>query len=146
VIDFTIETHIARPVAEVFAYVTDPSTLSEWQTNTVSVVVEPDGPVAVGSRLREVHRGPGGVRSASVVEVVELDMYKSFRLRMVEGRPLVHADISFVKATVDHMRLAFRVHGQTSGLMRLLEPLLVVGLRRQFTAHCATLKRMLEQG
>jgi uncharacterized protein YndB with AHSA1/START domain len=146
VIDFTIETHIARPVSDVFAYVTDPSRLSEWQTNTVSVVVEPDGPVAVGSRLREVHRGPGGVRIASLVEVVELDTDRSFRLRMVEGRPLVHADISFLEATEDHMRLAFRVHGQPSGPTRLLEPLLAAGLRRQFAAHCATLKRVLEQG
>jgi uncharacterized protein YndB with AHSA1/START domain len=37
-IDFTIETEIERPPAEVFAYVTDPTKLATWQTNTVSAV------------------------------------------------------------------------------------------------------------
>ena len=35
-IDFTIDTQIARPVGDVFAYVTDPDKLATWQTNTVS--------------------------------------------------------------------------------------------------------------
>jgi uncharacterized protein YndB with AHSA1/START domain len=145
-IDFTIETDIARPVAEVFAYVTDPSKLASWQTNTVSVVIEPDGPVAVGTRLREVHRAPGGKRIASLVEVVELDTDKSFRLRMVEGSPPVHADMSFADTGEAATRMAFRLRGQPSGLMRLLEPLLATGLKRQFAEHCATLKRVLERG
>ena len=33
-IELTIETEIAHPVAEVFAYVKDPAKLSTWQTNT----------------------------------------------------------------------------------------------------------------
>ena len=37
---------------------TDPERLPTWQTNTVFSV--PDGPMAVGTRLREVHRAPGG--------------------------------------------------------------------------------------
>jgi uncharacterized protein YndB with AHSA1/START domain len=59
-ITFDIETHIERPVGEVFAYVTDPEQLPTWQTNTVSVAREDAGPIGVGSRLREVHRAPGG--------------------------------------------------------------------------------------
>lgn len=42
-IDFAIETRIARPVGEVFAYATDAAKLTSWQTNTVSVTVEGDG-------------------------------------------------------------------------------------------------------
>ena len=71
-IDFTIETEIKRPVAEVFAYVTDPAKLATWQTNTVSAVAEDGAPVHVGTRLREVHRGPGGRQLSSLVEVSEL--------------------------------------------------------------------------
>jgi uncharacterized protein YndB with AHSA1/START domain len=55
-IEVTVETEIARPPAQVFAYVTDPSKLATWQTNTVSAVAEPDGPVAPGTRFREEHR------------------------------------------------------------------------------------------
>lgn len=59
-IDFTIDTQIVCPPARVFAYVADPSKLATWQTNTVSAIPEPAGPLRLGSRIREVHRGPGG--------------------------------------------------------------------------------------
>jgi hypothetical protein len=40
--------------------------------------------------------------------------------------------------------MSFTVHGQPTGAMRLAQPLLKRALRRQFAAHCATLKRVLE--
>jgi uncharacterized protein YndB with AHSA1/START domain len=55
-IDLTIDTQIDRPAADVFAYVTDPERLPTWQTNTISSI--PDGPMAAGTRLRELHRAP----------------------------------------------------------------------------------------
>ena len=68
-IDFTIETLLDQPPLAVFDYVSDPERLPTWQTNTVSSVPLDDGPLGVGSRLREVHRGPGGKELVSVVEV-----------------------------------------------------------------------------
>ena len=50
-IDFTVETQIARPVRDVFAYATDPGKLPSWQSNTVSAAREDDGPYG-GTRLR----------------------------------------------------------------------------------------------
>lgn len=70
-IDFTIEIEIARPPEQVFAYVTDPAKLPTWQTNTISAV--PDGPLRLGSMIREGHRGPRGRELASLVEVSELE-------------------------------------------------------------------------
>jgi uncharacterized protein YndB with AHSA1/START domain len=84
-IDFTVETEIARPAREVFAYVTDPTKLATWQANTVSVVAEGDGPLGLGTRLREVHRAPGGKQLASLVEVSEYEPDRVFALRMLEG-------------------------------------------------------------
>ena len=40
-----------RPVHDVFGFVTDPTRLSSWQTNTVSVTQEGDGPLGLGTRL-----------------------------------------------------------------------------------------------
>jgi uncharacterized protein YndB with AHSA1/START domain len=92
-IRFTITTDIDRPVGDVFAYVTDPQKLPTWQTNTVSVVQEGDGPLRVGTRLREVHRGPGGKELPSLVEVSELDPGRTFALRMLEGPLPIHGRI-----------------------------------------------------
>ena len=87
-IDFTVETQIARPVHEVFAYAIDPDRLSSWQTNTVSATREDAGPYGVGSRLREVHRAPGGKELESVVEVVEYVPDRVFALEVKEGTPI----------------------------------------------------------
>ena len=77
-IDFTLETHLDRSPTEVFDYITDPTRLPEWQTNTVSSVPEDDGPLGVGTRLREVHRAPGGKELPSVVEVSEYEPGSAF--------------------------------------------------------------------
>ncbi|HEX5713502.1 MAG TPA: SRPBCC family protein [Solirubrobacterales bacterium] len=143
-IQFTVETDIERPVPEVFAYATDPDKLSTWQTNTVSAVQEGDGPLGLGTRLREVHRGPGGKELESLVEVSEYAPDSRFGLRMIEGPLPVHALLGF-----EHLdggtRLFFTVHGQPTGAMRFAQPLLRIALRRQFREHCANLKRVLEE-
>jgi uncharacterized protein YndB with AHSA1/START domain len=142
-IDFTIETRIDRPVGEVFAYATDPAKLPSWQTNTVSAVQEGEGPLRVGTRLREVHRAPGGKELPSLVEVAEYEPDRLFALRMVEGRLPIHGRMELAPVA-GGTQVRFRVHGQPTGALRLAQPLLRRALRRQFAAHCATLKRVLE--
>lgn len=141
-IDFTVKTRIARPVPEVFAYATDPASLASWQENTVSAVPEGSGPLALGSRIREIHRAPGGRELESVVEVSEYERDRTFGLRVVEGVP-VHAQMTF-EPTGDGTLVSFRAYGQLGGAMRLAQPLLQLTLRRQFTKHCAALKQRLE--
>ncbi len=142
-IDFTIETRIERPVADVFAYVSDPSRLAEWQTNTVSAVQEGDGPLGLGTRIREVHRAPGGKELESLVEVSEFAPGSALALTVVEGTP-IHLRITF-EPTASGTLMTLRPHGRLPGAMRLAQPLLQPVLKRQFTRHCATLKRVLEQ-
>jgi len=141
-IDITVETQIARAVHEVFTYATDPEKLPSWQTNTVSATREDDGPYGVGSRLREVHRAPGGKELESIVEVVEYAPDRVFALEVKEGTP-IHAHITFEPAD-GGTRMRFRAHGTLSGPTRIIEPLLARMLRKQFAQHVATLKQVLE--
>ena len=143
-IEFTIETEIERPVADVFAYVTDPDKLATWQTNTVSATQEGDGPLGLGTRLREVHRA-GGKELKSLVEVSEYEPDRAFALHVVEGALPVDARITF-EPTERGTLMRFGAHGQPTGALRLAQPLLRRTLKRQFTGHCATLKRVLENG
>jgi uncharacterized protein YndB with AHSA1/START domain len=140
-IDFTIQTHIDRPADEVFAHATDPAKLPTWQTNTVSS--EPDGPLGVGTRLREVHRGPRGREIATVVEVSEYRPHEAFGLRMLDGPLALHAQLTFEPRDGGTL-LRFRSFGEPAGAMRLAQPVLRRALRRQFTEHCENLKRVLE--
>ena len=93
-IDFVIETEIARSPADVFAFVTDTTNLASWQTNTVMAVAEPPGPVGLGSRIREVHHAPGGKEFTELVEVVEFEPDRVFGMRVIEGQP-IHGRITF---------------------------------------------------
>ena len=139
-IDFTLQQDIDRPVGAVFAYVTDPARLATWQTNTVSCEQEGVGPLGLGTRLREVHSGPGGRSFPSVVEVSEFDPGRVFALRVVEGTP-VHLRMWFTP--LEHgTRVSFRVHGELGGLKRLM---LAPVLKRQFSQQLETLKSVLEQ-
>ena len=141
-IQFTIETEIERPTADVFAYVTDPERLATWQTNTVSAVQEGDGPLGLGTRLREVHRA-GGRELQSLVEVSEYEPGRAFALHVVEGALPVDVRITFEPTNLGTL-MRFGAHGQPTGALRVAEPILRRSLKRQFARHCATLKQLLE--
>jgi uncharacterized protein YndB with AHSA1/START domain len=140
-IDFVIERDIARSPGDVFAYVTDPSKLASWQRNTVSAV--PDGPMGLGTKIREVHGAPGGKQIATVVQVVEYEPPRVFGMRIVEGVP-VHGRITF-EPTDTGTRFRFRVYSDPTGAMRVAQPLMRAVLRWQFNRHCTNLKKVLEQ-
>jgi uncharacterized protein YndB with AHSA1/START domain len=142
-IQFTVETDVARPPSEVFAYVTDPAKLATWQTNTITAVPEGDQPVGLGTRLREVHRAPGGKQLTSLVEVSEYEPDRVFALQMLEGALPIHARITFEPSELG-TRVRLHAHGQPTGALRFAQPLLRLGLKRQFAGYCATLKRVLE--
>ena len=142
-IKFTVGTEIARPPTDVFGYVTDPAKLATWQTNTISAVAQDDKPVGLGTRVREVHRAPGGKQFASLVEVSEYEPDRVFALRMLEGALPIHARITFDRTEVG-TRLQLDAHGQPRGLMRLVQPVLRITLKRQFADYCTTLKQVLE--
>jgi len=142
-IRFTVQTEIARPPTEVFAYATDPRNLATWQTNTISAVAEDDRPLGLGTRVREVHRAPGGKQLASLVEVSEYEPGRVFALRMLEGALPIHARMT-LEPTEAGTRFQFDARGQARGAMRLAEPFLRLTLKRQFAGYCATLKQVLE--
>jgi uncharacterized protein YndB with AHSA1/START domain len=144
VIEFTIEVEIDRPVADVFAYVTDPATLATWQINTVSVVQEGSGSLGLGTRFREVHRA-GGRNLQSLVEVSEYEPDRTFALHVIEGALPVDVRITF-EPTGRGTLMRFGAHGQPGGALHLAQPLLRRMLRRQFAGYCRNLKQILEEG
>jgi hypothetical protein len=89
-----------------------------------------------------VHRAPGGKALASLVEVAVYEPACAFSLRVVEGTP-IHADLSFAPAGAGRA-FSLRAFGSLGGVMRVAEPLLARGLRKQFAAACARLKAELE--
>jgi len=141
-ISFTIPVTIERPIAEVFAYVTDIDRLAEWQPNVISVTNETGGPIAKGTRLREVRRGPMGREVSALVEVSAFEPERRFDLRVLEG-PLPIDGAHTFSAEGNSTHIEFTAEGAPSGPLRLLAPLLARVLRRQFEAYYAKLSENL---
>jgi uncharacterized protein YndB with AHSA1/START domain len=140
---FAIETQIARPPDEVFAAVTDLDRLPEWQPMVVEVEPLDDGPLAAGSRLREV-REVRGRRLEQVVEVAAFEPGRRFALRVLEGPLPVDGDLGFEGDGTGGTRLRLLATGRPRGWQAALAPLLRVGLRREFRKQDAALRGMLE--
>ena len=136
---FSLRFHVERPPAEVFAYLTDPERLPEWQKNAVEVHV--DGPMRQGARIREVRLGKGDQRVESIVEVAAYEPDRVFDLRIVEGAARVHADHRLEPAPDGGTIVTFTAHGELQGLMKLSRPLLPGLFRKSFL----NLKHNLEQ-
>jgi carbon monoxide dehydrogenase subunit G len=142
-IELTID--VDRPVEEVFAYVTDPAKLAQWQPNVASVTKETDGPMVAGTRLREVRRGPFGRTVEALVEVAAYEVNRRFDLRIVSGPLPINGRNEF-RASDGGTRIDFVAEGQLGGALRLAESLLARGLRRQFKGYYVRLKDVLESG
>jgi uncharacterized membrane protein len=140
-VDLTVQ--VNRPVEEVFAYVTDPAKLSEWQTNLVSVTKETEGPVRSGTRFREVRRAPFGRTVEAIVEVSAYEENRRFDLRIVSG-PLPIDGRNEFTGMAGATRIEFGAEGELRGALRLARPVLGRLLRRQFERDYARLKDALE--
>jgi uncharacterized protein YndB with AHSA1/START domain len=141
-IEFSVEAEIARSVPEVFAYVTDPAKLPTWQEHTISLTREDDGPLGVGSRLREVHQ-VGDEQIESVVEVTEFEPDRAFAVTMVDGPLPLDARVTFAPSAIGTL-LCFEGRGEPNGAMKLASPLLGRTLKGHFAKHSKLLKDVLE--
>jgi uncharacterized protein YndB with AHSA1/START domain len=138
---------IARPPEDVFAYVTDPSRLPEWQKSAVSARQEGEATTRVGTRV-VVTRRLGKREIPMTAELTELDPPRTWALRGIDG-PVR----GIVKGTVDPLeggersRVTIELDFEGHGIGKLLLPLVV---RRQVQAempgNLRTLKERLEAG
>lgn len=136
---------ISRRPEEVFAYVTDPSHLPEWQESVVSA--RGGTPTSVGSKV-VVTRRIGPIERSMTSEMTELDPPRSWAVRgidgpirgTVEGRiePLEGGERSLVAIT-----LGFEAHG----IGKLLMPLIVSRqVKTEMPRNMQLLKQRLESG
>jgi uncharacterized protein YndB with AHSA1/START domain len=132
---------VARPPEQVFAYVTDPSTMHEWQQGCVTGHM--DAPTTrVGSKCTTV-RKIGGREREVTTEITDYDPPRRWADRGIDGpiRAIVAvtveplADGSSSRLTID---LDFTGHG----IGRLLVPLVV---RRQAAREMPDNMRRLKQ-
>lgn len=137
---------ISRPPAEVFPYVIDPSSFTEWQHGVVSGHM--DGPATrVGSRCTTVRKIGGREREVNT-RITEYDPPRRWADCGIDG-PIRAIVIVTVEPLEDgsRSRLTISVDFTGHGIGKLLVPLVV---RRQaageMPGNMARLKQRLEAG
>jgi uncharacterized protein YndB with AHSA1/START domain len=141
----TNSVEISRRPEEVFAYVTDPTHLPEWQESVVSV--RADGPFAVGSRV-VVTRRLGRMERAMASEVAELTPPSAWAIRGTDG-PIRGNVKGAVEPLADgqRSRVTISLDLEGHGIGKVFLPLIV---RRQVEAQMPgdmqRLKERLESG
>lgn len=139
-IEQTIE--IAAPPERVFAVLSDPTRLAEWQTSTVEVRRDAEGPLRVGERFNEVHAAFGR-QVESTVEVAEWEPSRTLALRIVGG-PLPLDGRWTLEPHEGGTRLHFHGEARLRGLLRVAAPIGRGVIARQFDGHHRRLKQLLE--
>lgn len=135
---------VRRSAQDVFAYMTDPANLADWQPSKLSVTPLTEGPPRQGYRVKE--RTKIGLRQwDQVVEFSEFEPGRVFGTHIVEGSVPVDGRWTFAEDGSGATTVHFVAEGEPAGFMRLFAPLLRRGIAHSFRQYHALLARNLEQ-
>lgn len=139
-----VSTTIDRPVADVFAVLTDVEKNASWSSAAISGRKTSPGPVGLGTTAREISKFLGR-RIEVDSEIVEFQPDRTFSYVTSSG-PFPFRGSFTVEPTDGGTRVTARFEAQPTGLFKIGDGLFGILARRQFEGDLATLKRLMEAG
>jgi uncharacterized protein YndB with AHSA1/START domain len=139
-IQHEVSIHLNRPVEQVFAFLIDMSKLTSWQSNLIKSEQLSEGPLHTGSRFREVRR-INGKESEIQGEITALEPNK--RLETITMTQPQASVSYYLEPEQNGTRLNYKFALQTTGMMKLLEPMIAGSIKKDTAADFEALKRML---
>ncbi len=142
-IDVARSITINRPVAEVFAYVSDLSNEPAWHTDVLEARQTSEGPIGIGTTFLIRVKPSMGV-SEGLEEVIgfELNRKQVLRGEMGSMRPTI---TDLFEPADGRTKFTRRIQIEASGLMKLMLPLVRPMIGKSNTGFLANLKQVLEQ-
>jgi hypothetical protein len=139
---FEQSVQVRRPVDVVFACLANPQNDPEWSGAADEMHVTSEGPVGIGTTVRQV----GHFLGRRLELTLKVHVYEpNQRLGMtVVGGPLRFAGVRRVEPVPEGTRVTFSGGGKSGGLFKLAEPLLEAAAGRQLRRDLAKLKQVLE--
>ena len=139
----TSSVDVARSGEEVFAYVTDPSTMPEWQQGAVSGHM--DGPTTrVGSKCTTIRKIGGREREVNT-EITEYDPPHRWADRGIDGPIRAIVAVTVEPLADKRSRLTIELDFTGHGIGKLLVPLVVrPQAAREMPENMRRLKQRLE--
>lgn len=133
---------IDRPVAEVFAFVTDPANNPQWQEGVTESRLESSGPMQAGAHIVDVRKFLGrDMESRLEVKIFELN--KRFVQEVVTG-PIAFEIIQTFEPAVSGTRLTILAQGEPGGFFKLASGMVQKQLESQIRGDAERLKTAIE--
>ena len=135
---FSVQERIDRPVAEVWAFLTDMTKAPEWMTGVQAM--EPVGtePIGVGSRFRFMSRG-----APRETAVTAWQPMTTFALTSIQGG--VTATYEYrVKEADGATEVELHALCEAKGFWKLLHPLIATLMKKSDSKHLLQLKKAIE--
>ena len=133
--------YLDKPVEQVFAFLMDTGKLATWQSNLIKSESLTEGPLRTGSRFREIRR-INNKEEEIEGEITVLEPNKRLETKTVT-KPQAMVSYSLIP---EHggTRLTYKFVLITSGLMRIMEPVIASSIKKDTEADFETLKQVLE--
>lgn len=137
-----VSVDIARPAAEVFAFVSDFTNNPRWQGGMKRCTITSEPPFGLGSTYDQVAE-MAGREIVSSFEVIAYEPDRMVKATTTESTfPITFTRT--VEPTTDGCRVSALIEGDATGIFRWLAPLMPIMVRRSIARDYATLKGLLE--
>ena len=132
---------INRPIADVFAFMSETKNLHLWQTDVLEAHQTPEGPMQVGTQLTLV-RALMGRKIEGTADIVAYEPPTRYAYKTTSG-PAV-TGVNTCEATAEGTKVTTMFDMQTGGLISLADPLVARTIKRSVESGLANLKDLLE--
>jgi uncharacterized protein YndB with AHSA1/START domain len=139
---FTIQQSvtIARPVEEVFAFLTDPASIPRWRPDVIET--RSGGPLQAGSEFDEILNFAG--RKTQTFRVTVFEANKTLEVAAIAGLGIRPTQRYSISSNAGSTMVSIRVTVRAQGLFRVMEPLLPRMIASKWRDYSARLRELLE--
>jgi hypothetical protein len=141
-ISFDLNTHIYRPLQQVFTFVATPENDFQWQYGTLASVQISSGEMGMGSLFRAVGHFMGR-RIETVYEVTVFALNKKYGYRSVSGPVDSHTLYNF-EITDGGTKVNLSLGTNPRNLFEPNADIMVKKFKKQYKENLALLKSLLE--
>jgi uncharacterized protein YndB with AHSA1/START domain len=137
-----LEVLVNRPVEAVFAFLTDATPYTRWQSQLVDYRQTSAGPLAVGSTGVAV-RTVMGQQNESTWQVTDLIPNAVFTVKSTSG-PFAYEVAHTLQPAESSTRLHVHFQAQPTGLLKIAEPVMAGAVKKDLEDSYQHLKALLE--
>ncbi len=135
---------VDRPMKDVFAFVSNPNNMSQWNSAVVSLQQSTPGAVAVGTKFKTVGEMMGR-RIEGEMQITALEPDSKCGFQVNAGPMQVNLTLSF-KTVGTGTKVSLNAQGNPGGIFKLAEGVMAGQVKSMMEGNLARLKTVLEKG